>query len=193
MTEQLLNFISFTNKFQHIKRILFVTDEDRDENDAEHSFQLAFVAWYLIAAQKLKKYDINKVIKYAIVHDLVETYAGDTYFEADQKSKDTKHLRESKALQKITQDFAEFPEMIELINKYEERKDNESKFVYTLDKMLPVLNIYLDKGRSWKRDKVSFEMIRNKDKKIKENKDVMKTWMKFMELVEKDRKQLFNE
>lgn len=34
--------------------------------------------------------------------------------------------------------------------------DDESRFVYALDKLLPILNIYLDGGRSWRKEKVIF-------------------------------------
>lgn len=188
--KQLLQFVEFTHKFQQVKRRLFVNHEDRDENDVEHSFQLAFLGWYIISSQKLN-YNIDLVIKYSMVHDLVEIYAGDTYFESDQTQKDTKEERELKALKQIASEFPDFPDMTNLITNYEERKDKESQFVYALDKMIPVLNIYLDKGRSWKRDQVTFEMIRNKDNKIKINDDVMSIWLEFMKSVEKEKEKLF--
>jgi len=190
-SNDLLKFIEFTHKFQQVKRRLFVNHESRDENDVEHSFQLAFLGWYIISSQKLS-YSVDLVIKYSMVHDLVEIYAGDTYFESGKDLQDTKEERERKALQQIKAEFSEFTEMTDLITKYEERKDKESEFVYALDKMIPVLNIYLDKGRSWKRDKVTFEMIRNKDNKININNDVMKIWLDFMKLVEEEKKDLFN-
>jgi putative hydrolase of HD superfamily len=190
-TTDLLKFIEFTHKFQQVKRRLFVNHEMRDENDVEHSFQLAFLGWYIISSQNLS-YNVDLVIKYSMIHDLVEIYAGDTYFESGKNLQDTKEERERKALQQIQAEFPEFIEMTDLITNYEGRKDKESEFVYALDKMIPVLNIYLDKGRSWKRDKVTFEMIRNKDNKIKVNDDVMEIWLDFMKLVEEENESLFN-
>lgn len=190
-TNDLLKFIEFTHKFQQVKRRLFVNHESRDENDVEHSFQLAFLGWYIISSQKLS-YNIDLVIKYSMVHDLVEIYAGDTYFESGKDLQDTKEERERKALKQIHTEFPEFSEMTDLITKYEERKDKESEFVYALDKMIPLLNIYLDKGRRWKRDKVTFEMIRNKAHKININNDVITIWLDFMRLVEKEKSDLFD-
>lgn len=191
-TEKLLQFIQFTHKFQQVKRIMFVTGESRNENDSEHSFQLALLAWYLNSSLKLN-YDTDLIIKYSIVHDLVETYAGDIFFDRMDTTDNIKVKKEQEALERIEKEFPEFKELTELIHKYDERKDKESQFVYAVDKMIAVLNIYLDKGRSWKKYKVTFEMIRNKDLKIKNNKDVMKVWVNFMKLVEKDRKNLFGE
>jgi putative hydrolase of HD superfamily len=76
--KNILNFVDFTIKFNQLKRTIFATGEDRLENDSEHSFQLAMVSWYIISTKRLK-YNIDKVIQYALVHDLVEIYAGDTF------------------------------------------------------------------------------------------------------------------
>lgn len=191
ITDGILRFIEFTHKFQQVRRIIFVNHEDRNENDTEHSFQLALLGWYIVSSQKLS-YNVDLIIKYSLVHDLVEIYAGDTYFESNQDLKDSKEERERKALMQIEADFPEFSEMTKLIHQYEAKADEESKFVYALDKMIPVLNIYLDNGRSWKRDQVTFEMIRNKDKKIVINDDVMKIWIDFMKLVESQKEVLFS-
>jgi 5'-deoxynucleotidase YfbR-like HD superfamily hydrolase len=40
-------------------------------------------------------------IRFALAHDLVEIYAGDTYIFADQTALDTKKKREEEAAQKI--------------------------------------------------------------------------------------------
>jgi transcription elongation factor GreA-like protein len=48
------------------------------------------------------------------------------------------------------------------------------------------MNIYLDKGRSWKRDKVTYKMARTKDKKVKVNSSIEELWYKLIELLEKN-------
>lgn len=192
MTQDLLKIVSFSHKLQQVKRRLFVNGENRNENDTEHSFQLALLAWYIVSSKALD-YNIDLVIKYSLVHDLVEIYAGDTYFEADKSIQDTKQEREQKAIKQIEMEFPEFPELVSLIINYEEQNDKETKFVCALDKVVPVLNIYLDKGRSWKRDKVTLEMIQNKDEKIRVNADVMNLWQEFMKLVESEKDQLFDD
>lgn len=190
-TKQLLHFVQFTHKFQQVKRRIIVNHENRCENDSEHSYQLALLGWYIVSSQKLN-YNIDLIIKYSLVHDLVEIYAGDTFFEAEASLQATKEEREQSALQKIEIEFPEISDITELIHKYESKSDPEAQFVYALDKMIPVLNIYLDNGRSWKNDKVSFEMIKNKDKKIVVNNDVMDLWLELMKLVEGDKDNLFD-
>lgn len=184
--QKLLDFISFTHKYQQVKRAILATGEDRDESDAEHSYQLAMAAWYLISTRNLKL-DIGKVIKYALTHDLVEVYAGDTPFHSKDKTlHDTKQQREADALKKIKQKFQEFPEISELITAYEEKKDEEAKFVYALDKILPVVNIYLDGGKTWQKDNITYKMIRKKDEKIQVSPDAQNLWSQLISLLEEN-------
>lgn len=181
--DQLLQFVRFTHQFQQIKRTIYATGEDRNENDSEHSFQLALVGWYLVETQEFPL-DVGKVIKYALVHDLVEVYAGDTFYYAKKEEKSLKQNREGEALQKIKDNFAEFPEIYSLISSYQIKKDPESRFIYALDKIMPVINIYLDKGKSWQRDKISYAMVRTKDEKIALSIEGKKIWEAVTTMVE---------
>lgn len=40
--------------------------------------------------------------------------------------------------------------MFDYLEKYESKADDESKFVYALDKLIPEFNILLDNGRAYK-------------------------------------------
>lgn len=183
--EKLLDFILFTNKVQKVVRSLYVTGEDRLENDAEHSFQVALVAWYIANSNNLNL-DIGKILKYSLVHDLVEVYAGDTFAHTKDKAlKESKAAREKAALDKIISEFPEFSDIYSLIDDYENRIDDESKLVYAVDKVMPPMNIYNDKGRSWRKHKVTLDMIKNEKKeKVKVSKDIESYWNKFLEKLE---------
>lgn len=148
---EVFDFITFLNKYRAIERTIYVNGTDRMEDDAEHSFQLSMLAWYLADNLKLDL-DISRVLKFTLAHDLVETYAGDTSFWNLEHGK-TKKRRELDALLRIEKEYGEkFPEMIKVIKEYEssKTKDKEASFVYALDKFIPMVNIYLDNGRSWK-------------------------------------------
>lgn len=185
----LLKFVEFTNKFREVERQILATGTSRNENDAEHSFQLAMTAWYFIQAKELDL-DINLVIQYALVHDLVETYAGDTYFTSVELA-ESKHDREALAAARIKEEFPEFTDLHRLVEAYEKREDPESRFVYALDKMIPVMNIYLDKGVTFRRDSITMEIVRTKDAKIAASEQVMKVWLEFLQLLERHKSELF--
>lgn len=189
---KILKFIELTHKFQQVKRHVYATGEDRKENDAEHSYQLALVAWYITESNNLNL-DTSKLVKYALVHDLVEVYAGDTpALTASQKELDNKEKREEEALEKLLQEFTEFKSLAELIENYEARKDAESKFIYALDKVLPPANIYLDKGRTWLEHNVTLDMVLNHKKgKLKPAPKVKEFFDELADILDRNKKDLF--
>jgi len=131
--------MEFINKFKLIKRTVFVAGENpkRRENDAEHSFELAMVGWYLVDSLKLDL-DLNKILKYSLTHDLVEIYAGDidSFMYPNEDISKLKEENEHKAFEQIKLEFKDFPEMLKYIQEYEQKLDRESVFVYVLDKVI---------------------------------------------------------
>jgi 5'-deoxynucleotidase YfbR-like HD superfamily hydrolase len=112
---------------------------DRFENDAEHSFLLGTLGC-AIAQQMNPSLDLGKVSQYALVHDLVEAYAGDTTIWASPEQHASKAEREEKALKLIEERFGErFPWVDQTIKKYELFDEPESCFVYALDKIIPYI------------------------------------------------------
>ncbi len=136
---KLAGLVRLTHRFQQIRRTNLAADGDR-ENDAEHSYQLALVAWYLNHLLKLG-FDIGKLVSYALMHDLAEVYAGDVDpYYSSQAEINAKEKKEREAIRTLESGF---PELAGTIRQYEDRKDKESKFVYALDKLLVFLNIYI--------------------------------------------------
>jgi putative hydrolase of HD superfamily len=81
MTDKLnrqLKFLAEADKMKNILRQTYITDKSRQENSAEHSWHFALTALILYEYCGIEGVDINRVIKMALVHDLVEIYAGDT-------------------------------------------------------------------------------------------------------------------
>lgn len=188
----LIDFIKFLNKFREIQRIVYTKDHPHPENDAEHSFQLALTAWYIIDSQKINL-NLSKILKYALAHDLVEIYAGDTYFFAPKTEMETKKQREEEAAHRIKSEFSEFPELHKIIEDYENKNDPESKFIYALDKVIPIINIYLDDGAGLKERKISLEMIlSSKTPKVSIDPEIKKYFDELIEILKKEEKKLFN-
>lgn len=191
--DDIIKFAKLTHEFQKTERAILANDLERQENDVEHSYQLAMMGWYIVQSQKLPL-NTNLVVKYGLLHDLVEVYAGDTYvYDPDPQRHATKVEREHQALEKLKIEFAEFPEMSELIEQYESRADEESKFVYALDKLIAPINIYLDHGRSWNKQKVTLQQILDyKTPKVEVHPEVKKYFDELIQLVIKDKDKLFD-
>lgn len=191
INDKLLEFVKFTRLFGTIKRSILIDKDTRNENDMEHSYQLAMVGWYIVNSKNLPL-DTNILVKYALVHDLVEAYADDTCAFLDSSQfVESKEQREHDAFEKMKVSFAEFKEMLELIEKYEEKYDEESKFIYALDKFLALLNIYTEESKLHLEHKVTFEKwYELKGKKIVASKYVDDIY-KSMEDILKEDKLLF--
>lgn len=155
---KLQSFIKLITDFGKVQRVIYFPGTDRQENDQEHSYSLAMTAWYLAESNKLPL-DIEKVLKYALVHDLVEVFAGDTYIYGDAAHLASKVEREEKAAKQLLAEHPEFQELHDCIAAYMRHAEPESKFVYALDKILPVLLIYADGGRTWKEENITLEML----------------------------------
>ena len=136
--------------FAKIKRAVYHPNH-KAENDPEHSLTLAFAAWHL--ARDNESLDMTKVIQYAMVHDLVEIYAGDTPAFSEKVA--SKASREKAALEEIRANFPEFPEICAAIDDYENLANEEAKFVYALDKLMPpIVNLVAD-DYGWKKHEMN--------------------------------------
>jgi putative hydrolase of HD superfamily len=161
--QDLLDFITFLNIFRAIERVIWFRGVEGRERDGEHCFQLALVAWFLNERMKLGL-NLLKLVCVALVHDLVETYAGDTSCLPDLSgriktlSKATKKEREETSLRRIELEWgSKIPSMLEAIREYEGQETEESRFLKALDKFVSVVNIYQDNGRTLKKLRTMFE------------------------------------
>lgn len=187
---QLLDFVRFTEEFRAVARYEGSKLGKKVETSNEHSYQVAMVAWFLIEQDNLK---LNKelCLMYALAHDLVEIYAEDT-FVFDQKKKLSKHEREKEALVKIKKRFSNFKNLIKIIQNYEKKADEESKFIYILDKLLPPIQIYLENGKMWHKKKVSYaKQVEYKTKIISSSPYFNEYWQEFVKELTKNKKKLF--
>jgi len=160
---RLIEFQQFMLAFRNIKRVIHIPGLlEEQENDAEHSYTLAMAGWFL--AQYFPKLDRNTVIRLGLVHDLVEVHAGDTYFYAHESVLATKKQREQEAYEQLVKEWSDFPDLTEAIKEYEDLKTEESRFVYALDKIMPIVMIFLGKGHTWQKEKITLEMLHSKKK-----------------------------
>ncbi len=136
-------------QFGGIERAPHLPGHPRKENDNDHSFGLALTCWYLqpLIAPEL---DLLRILKYALSHDIVELYAGDT-FAFDTAGMSNKRDRELGALGKLEQEWGDFKELSQYAGRYMERIDEEARFVKAVDKLLPPIMIELSGEQEWKR------------------------------------------
>ena len=90
-----IKFIEEIDKEKLIGRQTYLADASRKENDAEHAWHMAIMA-YVLREYSNEKIDVAKVMLMCLIHDIVEIDAGDTY-AYDEDAKKTQREREVKA------------------------------------------------------------------------------------------------
>jgi putative hydrolase of HD superfamily len=103
MTNELQNQLLFlieADKMKSVYRQTLLIDKSREETDAEHSWHFAVMAMTLFPYAADKSVNLDRVIKMALVHDLVEVYAGDTFAYGAVRYED-KEVREKAAADRL--------------------------------------------------------------------------------------------
>lgn len=145
--EKLLEFLKEIDKYKIVERQIYVPGRENKETDAEHSWHMAMFLW-LFADDLPKGLDLLKMLKMAMMHDLPEIYAGDT-FAFDEEGRKTKKERENRAAEKL---FAQLPddlkkEFTELFHEFEECRTPEAKTVVAFDKIHAAFEVSLTESR----------------------------------------------
>lgn len=145
----ILNFFNASINLKKIPRQGWVDklSINNPESVADHTFSMAIMG--MIFAD-LENYDVEKILKIILLHDLAESVTGD--ITPEQIPKDEKMALENNAMKKILSDLP-----ISLQNQYsaiwdEYQLDNsmESKIVHQLDRLEMALQakIYSKEGYS---------------------------------------------
>lgn len=158
---ELVNFLLEVEKLQQVKRIIHYRDGSQ-ENSAEHSWHVAMFC-LLLTAEVDPKADVAKTIKLALIHDLVEIYAGDTFL-FDEEGRKTKEKRERDA---ATQLFSQLPddrakEFWSLFDEFESLSSREAKIVKSFDHLQPLIHNLIHDGATWQRHGLTAAMHDNK-------------------------------
>ena len=157
--EKQLAFALEIDKEKNVLRQTHLSGHGRREDDAEHAWHMAVMA-YLLKEYANEKIDISRVVMMCLVHDLVEIDAGDTY-AYDEEGKKTQRDREEKAADKIfgllPQDQAE--EFRGLFEEFDACETPEARYAHTMDNLQPLLLNDSNDGGDWMEHDVSFSQI----------------------------------
>lgn len=154
-----IKFAIVIDEMKNVFRRNLIIDGSRRENDAEHSWNLAMLAM-LFEEYSTEKVNIEKVLKIALVHDLIEVYAGDT-FAYDAKGNEDKLQREIESAEKLfgILDPVQGAEIRALWDEFEAKETPESKYANAIDRIQPLINNYMTNGHTWKEGDVHAPQI----------------------------------
>ena len=174
MDERLKKQLDFALEIDKEKKILHQTHlsgHGRNENDAEHAWHMAIMA-YLLREYSNEPVDITRVMLMCLIHDVVEIDAGDTY-AYDEEGKKTQKAREEAAKERIYSLLPEDQkeELAAIFDEFEESKTPESKFAHAMDNLQPLMLNNSNDGGDWREHGVSAKQVYGRQSRTKEGSE----------------------
>ena len=162
-----LDFALEIDKEKNIFRQTHLSGRGRNENDAEHAWHMAIMA-YLLKEYANEPVDIAKVMLMCLIHDIVEIDAGDTY-AYDEEALKTQKARDDAAIARI---FSILPqeqkeELMALFDEFEEFATPEAKFAHAMDNLQPLMLNNSNDGGDWRRHEVCAEQVYGRQNKTR--------------------------
>ena len=162
-----LEFVLEIDKEKNIFRQTHLSGQGRNENDAEHAWHMAIMA-YLLREYANEPVDIGRVMLMCLIHDIVEIDAGDTY-AYDAEGLKTQKAREDAAKERI---FSLLPEdqkqeLLQIFDEFEAFQTPEAKFARAMDNLQPLLLNNSNDGGDWKEHEVTAENVYGRQRKTK--------------------------
>ena len=154
-----LDFILEIDKEKNIFRQTHLSGHGRAENDAEHAWHMAVMAW-LLKDYANEPVDVARTMMMCLIHDIVEIDAGDTY-AYDSEGLKTQKAREDAAKERI---FSLLPEdqraeLTALFDEFEDWSGPEARFAHSLDNLQPLLLNNSNDGADWKAHGVNAKQV----------------------------------
>ncbi len=162
MDQRLQKQLEFCLKLDEAKNILrqtHLSHHGRRENDAEHAWHMAVMA-YVLRDYANEPVDVGKLLIMCLIHDIVEIEAGDTY-AYDEAGKKTQAEREAAARDKL---FGMLPadqaaELADLFDEFDEGKSPEARFANAMDNLQPLILNHSNGGKDWTDHQVTYDQV----------------------------------
>lgn len=166
-----LDFALEIDKEKNILRQTHLSGHGRNENDAEHAWHMAIMA-YLLREYSNEPVDITRVMLMCLIHDVVEIDAGDTY-AYDAEGLKTQKAREEAAKERIYSLLPEDQkkELAAIFDEFEESKTPESKFAHAMDNLQPLMLNNSNDGGDWREHGVSAKQVYGRQSRTKEGSE----------------------
>ena len=153
--EKQLAFVLEADKEKNIFRQTHLSGHGRLENDAEHAWHMAMMI-YLLKEYSNEDFNVEKAMMMALIHDIVEIDAGDTY-AYDTKGMEGQREREERAADRL---FGMLPddqrdELRALFEEFDAGESAEARFAKAMDNFQPLLLNHSNGGADWREHKVT--------------------------------------
>ena len=158
------NFILELDKEKNILRQTHLSGHGRRENDAEHAWHMALMV-FLLQEYADEPFDVSRAMMMALIHDVVEIDAGDTY-AYDAEGLTTQKEREEKAADRL---YGLLPDdqrdtLRALFEEFEANQTPEAHFAHAMDNLQPLLLNHSNGGSDWREHGVSVSQVIKRQK-----------------------------
>ena len=157
-----VQFVLEIEKLKGVLRKVRPIWEERYENTAEHSWQIALFSLSMASTLELT-IDVTRVVAMLLVHDVGEIDAGDKFVFA-QDGWEERKAAELKALERIcgmaSQKTGDL--LLGLWKEFDAGESAEARFAKAIDRSMPVLLNLNRKGGSWVENGVTYERVVNR-------------------------------
>lgn len=157
--QAIVDFILELDRLKAVTRKTRPLGQERYENSAEHSWQIAMLAASLVHLAP-EPVDGNRVIRMLLVHDIGEIDTGDTLVYIDAGA-DERKAAEWVAVQRI---FGLLPPeqaapFLALWQEFDDAATPEARFAHAADRAMPALLNLAGGGRSWVENGISHARV----------------------------------
>lgn len=166
-----LRFILELDKEKIILRQTHLTGYRRQENDAEHAWNMGVMAC-LLKEYANEPFDLARTLLMILLHDVVEIDAGDTY-AYDPDAVKTQREREEKAADRI---FGLLPEdqareFRDLFEEFDRGDTPEARYAHALDNFQPILLNDANNGKDWRLHQVGRQQVEKRNARTHEGSE----------------------
>ena len=153
-------FILEADKEKNILRQTHLSGHGRRENDAEHAWHMAMMI-YLLKEYANAEFDLAKTMMMALIHDIVEIDAGDTY------AYDTAGVGNAGGTggKRRQSGFSAYCQMTremscaDYLKNFEANETPEARFAHVMDNFQPLLLNNANDGGDWRAHRVSRSQV----------------------------------
>ena len=179
-----MEFALELDKEKNILRQTHLSGHGRRENDAEHAWHMAVMAW-LLQEYANEPVDIARTMLMCLIHDVVEIDAGDTY-AYDEEGLKTQKEREAAAEERL---FGILPpdqsEALKAVfDEFEAWETPEARFAHALDNLQPVMLNNSNGGSDWTEHDIALSQVLRRHERSHEGSEVLASYVR--ELIERN-------
>jgi 5'-deoxynucleotidase YfbR-like HD superfamily hydrolase len=148
--EEVIDLSDLLGQLGHVRRATRLPNGEQ-ESDSHHAFSLALIA-YQFCLQHCPELDLNRIVLFALTHDLLEIITGDEdTLHYDAEAHKAKQRREEKALREFDELFQRYPALKQAMYDYDQLDTQEAATIFVLDKACTAWTHHHDKGANLRR------------------------------------------